>query len=131
MINYAALQRSVWLFSLCFMLSACGDLGKDALVFKSDDNKIEMGAYKSTIFLSDDPEVKRVGARGYLKMDGKTDILYLGFTCGETGGQYTQLTVDREDPDGYVSFDGNSWDAKDGWVMYRLASSVCKFAIKN
>ena len=47
------------------------------------------------------------------------------------GNAHTQLTVDREDPDGYVSFDGNSWDAKDGWVMDRLASSVCKFAIKN
>ena len=56
---------------------------------------------------------------------------YLGFTCGSEGGQYSQLSVDREDLDGYVSFDSGSWDASSGWVMDVLAKEVCKTAIED
>ena len=56
---------------------------------------------------------------------------FLGFTCGDKGGQYSQLSVDREDPSGPVIFESNSWDASSGWVMDVLAKEVCKTAIED
>jgi len=116
---------------MVLVLVGCNRQDKDVMVFKTDDNKMEMGVYKRTILLMGDVDDQRVGARGYLKMDGKTDITYLGFTCGSEGGQYSQLSVDREDLDGYVSFDSGSWDASSGWVMDVLAKEVCKTAIED
>ena len=105
---------------------------EDLMIFNTDDNSIEVGIFKSTIFTADNKEkVKRVGARGYRKMNGETDIIYIGILCGNGSGSYSELNVDRKYPEGFVGFDTETWDSTSGWVMDRLAQDVCKQAIKD
>ena len=120
------------LIFICFLLGSCKKNNDDILKFGSNDSKLEIGIYKSTIFMDkNDDNVFQVGARGYRKLDGSKDILYLGFTCNETGSTYSELSVDRDDRDGLVSFDYGLWNSKGDSVIDLMGIEVCKIGLKD
>ena len=115
----------------CLLLMACKK-NEDLLTFKTDDKELEISVYKSTILLvTDEEQVKRVGVRGFKKMDGNTDISLFGFTCGENGGSYSELSVDRKDKDGFVGFDSDNWNVNGDRLIDQLAQEVCKIGLKS
>jgi hypothetical protein len=115
----------------CLLLMACKK-NEDLLTFKTNDKELEIGVYKSTILLvTDEEQVKRVGVRGFKKMDGDTDISLFGFTCGENGGSYSELSVDRKDKDGFVGFDSDNWSVNGDRLIDQLAQEVCKIGLNS
>ena len=111
------------------VLSAAGCGGSnDLAIYKSKDGNLELRFFKDSILMDiHEDGVHRMGIKGILISDGeRTDIL-VGLECGDTGGEYIELSVHKDDEPEMVGFsDRYHWQKGGAALIDNVASELCQ-----
>lgn len=74
----------------------------------------------------DDDQVKRMGIRGFQKLEGKHDDVLFGFECGSNGGIFTTLFDDKTEDDESVIFEKGTWEMGGKQFIDQVSEEACK-----
>ena len=109
-------------------LASCNNERRDLVEFRNKDDSYVIGLYKETAFMrvDEDDHVRRMGVRGFQRLDGKRSNSLFGFECSPEGGIYSQLEESPDHDDQLVSFDNGDWKRGRDQFFDHVAEEACK-----